>query len=89
MPKVLKIISLQYLRNDMVDYLDFWYVYRPPSCGNNLLHMSVNQRLLQMINFFSKMKVEIRGLAVMPICYYSFCDMETFFAHPEIQFMML
>ena len=41
MPKVPKITSLHYLRNDMVDYLDFWYVYRPQSHGNNLLRMSI------------------------------------------------
>ena len=32
--------QVQYLRNDMLDYLDFWYMHRPPSNGNNLLHMS-------------------------------------------------
>ena len=34
---------------EMLDYLDFWYVRRPPSHQNNLPY--VNQRLLQMIIF--------------------------------------
>ena len=30
-PKVPKIVSLQYLRNDMLDNLDIWYVIRTPN----------------------------------------------------------
>ena len=40
----------------MLDYRDLCYVHSPPSHGNNLVHL--NQRLLQMINFVLKMKVE-------------------------------
>ena len=37
MLKVPKIIRFHYLRNIMLDYLDFWYVHRRLSYGNNLL----------------------------------------------------
>ena len=35
MPRVPKITSFQYHRNDMLDYLDFWYEHRPHSHRNN------------------------------------------------------
>ena len=35
--------SLQYLRNDMLDYLDFWYVPRAPRHGKGFLDMAVNE----------------------------------------------
>ena len=38
MPKIPKITSLQYLTNDMVDYLDFSYVHRVPNHESNPLH---------------------------------------------------
>ena len=38
MPKVPELTSLQYLRNDMVDF-DFWYVYIPPHHENDPLHL--------------------------------------------------
>ena len=40
-PNVPKIKRLQYLRNDILDYLDFLYMQRPPSHGNNVLYMSI------------------------------------------------
>ena len=43
MPKVPKITSLQYLRNDTIDYLDFWNVHRPLSHANYLLHKSIKR----------------------------------------------
>ena len=38
MPQLPKVISLCYLRNDMLDCPDFWYVNRPPTHENNLLY---------------------------------------------------
>ena len=38
MPKIPKITRLQYLTNDMLDYLDFRYVHRPPIHESNPLH---------------------------------------------------
>ena len=43
MSKVGKIISLQYLTKDKLVYLDFSYVHRTPSHGNNLLHVSITE----------------------------------------------
>ena len=54
--KVPKITSLQYHRDDILDYLHFWYVQRPSGHGNNLL-WHVNQRLSQTIIFIWKMKI--------------------------------
>ena len=45
--QLLKITSFQCLRNNMLDYLDFWYVRRPPSHGNTLLHISITDYLFQ------------------------------------------
>ena len=36
--KIPKITSLPYLTNDMLDYLDFRYVHRPPNHESNPLH---------------------------------------------------
>ena len=36
--KIPKITSLQYLTSDMLDYLDFRYVHRPPNHESNPLH---------------------------------------------------
>ena len=38
MPKLPKIKSLQYLPNDMLDYLHFRYVHRPRNYESNPLH---------------------------------------------------
>ena len=38
LPKIPKITNLQYLTNDMLDYLEFRYVHRPPNHENNSLH---------------------------------------------------
>ena len=35
--------SLQYLRNDMLDYLDFWYVPRAPCDRKSFLDMAINE----------------------------------------------
>ena len=53
--KVTKMTNLQYLRNEKLEYLDFWSVHRSPSYGTY-----VNQ-LLQTIFFIWKMK----GLVIM------------------------
>ena len=37
LPKIPKITSLQYLAIDMLDYLDFRYVHRPPNHESNPL----------------------------------------------------
>ena len=44
LPKIPKIISLQYLTNDMVDYLDCRYVHRP-SHGSNQLHKCQSKKV--------------------------------------------
>ena len=38
LPKIPKVTGLQYLTNDMLDYLDFRYVHRPPNHESNPLH---------------------------------------------------
>ena len=50
MLKLPKITSFQYLRNDMLDYLDLWHMHSPTSHETNLLHMSI-KRVLQIIIF--------------------------------------
>ena len=57
MHKLPEIASFYYLRNEMLDYLDFWYVHRPLSHGNNLSYV----KLLQMITFFLKDEGRERG----------------------------
>ena len=43
-PKLPKITSLQYLKNDMIDYLVFRYVHRPPNHESNSLHLKKEGR---------------------------------------------
>ena len=38
LPKIHKITNLQYLTNDMLDYLDCRYAHRPPNHESNQLH---------------------------------------------------
>ena len=55
LPKIPKITSLQYLTNDMLDYLDFRYVPRPPNHENNSLH-KCQSRTIANDNFYLKKK---------------------------------
>ena len=64
LPKIPKIRSLQYLTNDMLDYLDFRYVHRPTNHESNSLH-KCQSRLLQMIIFILKKEFSVQGWIMM------------------------
>ena len=53
LPKIPKITSLQYLTNDMLDYLDFSYVHRPPNYESNPLHKCQSRTIVN-DNFYLK-----------------------------------
>ena len=55
MRKIPKITSLQYLTNDMLDYLDFRYVLRPPNHESNPLH-KCQSKIIANNNFYLKQK---------------------------------
>ena len=55
LPKIPKITSLQYLTNDMLDYLDFRYVLRPPNHESNPLH-KCQSKIIANDNFYLKQK---------------------------------
>ena len=59
LPKIPK-ISLQYLTNDMLDYLDFRYVHRPPNHESNPLHKCHSKTTANDNFYFKKKKVEVR-----------------------------
>ena len=50
-----KITSLQYLANDMQDYLDCRYVFRPPNHESNQLHKCQSKTIAN-DNFYMKKK---------------------------------
>ena len=59
LPKISKITSLQYLTNDMLDYLDCRYVHRPPNHETNQLHKCQLKAIAN--NFYlKKKKVKVR-----------------------------
>ena len=62
MPKILKITSLQYLTNNMVDYLDFSYVYRVPNHGSNPLHKSQSKTIANDHFYIRKQGAELETL---------------------------
>ena len=64
LPKIPKIRSLQYLTNNMLDYLDFRYVHRPTNHESNSLH-KCQSRLLQMIIFIWKKEFSVQGWIMM------------------------
>ena len=55
LPKIPKITSLQYLTNDMLDYLDCRYVHRPPNHESNQLHKCQSKTIANN-NFYLKKK---------------------------------
>ena len=59
MPKLPKIASLQCLMNDMLDYLNFRYLHRPPSHESNPLHKRQSKTTANDY-FYLKKKVETR-----------------------------
>ena len=59
MPKIPKITSLQYLTNDMLDYLDFRYVHRPPNHESNPFGKCQSKTMAN-DNLYLKKKVETR-----------------------------
>ena len=63
MPKIPKITRFQYLTNDMLDYLDFSYVHRPPIHESNPL-LNVSQILVN-DNFFLKKESRDQGSIIM------------------------
>ena len=71
-PKVPKIVSLQYLRNDMLDYLDIWYVIRTPSHTQSMQNNStISQEWDARLSWFLywKIKVKIGGPVIMFPCW--------------------
>ena len=60
LPKILKITSLQYLTNDMLDYLDFRYVHRPPNHESNPLQ-KCHSKTFANDNFHLKKKRRYRS----------------------------
>ena len=58
MPKIPKITSLQYLTDDMLDYLDFSYVHRPPNHASNPLHKCQSENIANDNFYLKKKKVE-------------------------------
>ena len=55
LPKIPKITSLQYLINDMLDYLDFRYAHRPPNHESNPLQ-KCHSKAIANNNFYLKKK---------------------------------
>ena len=69
LPKILKITSLQYLTNDMLDYLDFRYVHRPPNHESNPLQ-KCHSKTIANDNFYLKKKEDIgQGSIMMFSCF--------------------
>ena len=66
MPKVPTIKSLQYFRNEMLDYPDFWFGHKPPSYRNNFFHMSIKDLFFF---FFFENGVKDRGPVIMLSCF--------------------
>ena len=66
LPKIPKITSLQYLTNDMLDYLDCRYVHRPPNHESNKLH-KFQSKTIANINFYLKKK-ESKGQGSIMFC---------------------
>ena len=66
LPKIPKITSLQYLANDMLDYLDCRYVHRPPNHESNQLHKCQSKTIAN--NFYLKKKESKRQGSIMFSC---------------------
>ena len=60
MPKIPKITSLQYLINDLLDYLGFRHVHRPPNHGSNTLH-KCQSKTIGNDNFYLKKRRQRPG----------------------------
>ena len=60
LPKIPKITSLQYLANDILDYLDCRYVHRPPNHDSNQLHKCQSKTIANDNFYLKKKKVEVR-----------------------------
>ena len=60
-PKVPKIMSLQYLRNNMLHYLDFWYVPRPPSHTQSIENnrSAMSQKLYARLPWFFCIQIDL------------------------------
>ena len=56
LPKIPKITSLQYLTNDMLDYLDCRYVHRPPNHESNPLHKCQSRTIANDNSYLKKKK---------------------------------
>ena len=53
LPKIHKITSLQYLTNNMLDYLDCRYIHRPPNHESNQLHKCKSKTIANYSFIFS------------------------------------
>ena len=60
LPKIPRITSFQYLTNDMLDYLDFRYVHRPPNHKSNPLHKCQSKAIANDNFYLKKKRVEVR-----------------------------
>ena len=67
MPKIPKIMSLQYLTNGMLDYLDFSYVHRSPNYESNPLQ-KCQSRTIANDNFYLKKKGRGQGSIMVYSC---------------------
>ena len=68
MPKSPKITSLQYLLNDMLDYLDFRYLHRPPCFESNQLHKCQSKAVVKDY-FYLKKEEKGQGPVMMFSCF--------------------
>ena len=68
LPKIPKISSLQYLTNDMLDYLDFRCVHRPPNRESNPLHKCQSKTIANYNFYFLKKERRGQGSIMMLSC---------------------
>ena len=66
--KIPKITSLPYLTNDMLDYLDFRYVHRPPNHESNPLHKCHSKTTANDNFYFKKKEGRGQGSIMMFSC---------------------
>ena len=67
MLKITKMTSLQCVTNDMLDYLDFSYVHRPPNNESNPLR-KCQSKIIANVNFHLKKEDRDQGLITMFFC---------------------
>ena len=68
LPKIPKITSLQYLTNDMLDYLDCRYVHRPPNHESNQLHNCQSKTIANNDFYLKKKESKDQGSIMCSCC---------------------